>query len=183
MVLAQNLKALRRTRALTQQALADRAGVHRVTIARIEAGADAPAASTTRRLAEALDVPVEALRKGESGNGPEVDAPASVAVTGLLAAGIEIAEEDLAGVLKFARHPAIAGLLLDAVEQAGRYFPSASLVLRFLVDPEEGDEQLFLGIRPAGDWDEAFATRRRFDEEWWFENAARAPGDLIVDIA
>lgn len=58
------LRRLRRARSLTQQALADRAGVSRVSIARIESGRNSPGARSLRRLARALDVGVAELLRG-----------------------------------------------------------------------------------------------------------------------
>jgi DNA-binding XRE family transcriptional regulator len=51
---------MRESRLLTQQELADRAGVHRVTVASIESGDDAQL-STVRKLAQALTVAAEDL--------------------------------------------------------------------------------------------------------------------------
>jgi transcriptional regulator with XRE-family HTH domain len=50
------LKAMRERKALTQQELADRAGINRVTLARIETGGAEPYPATVRKLAEALGV-------------------------------------------------------------------------------------------------------------------------------
>lgn len=56
------IKRLRVKRGLTQEQLAKRAGVIRVTIARIEAGMrKTPALSTRKKLAKALDVPITEL--------------------------------------------------------------------------------------------------------------------------
>jgi transcriptional regulator with XRE-family HTH domain len=60
MVRLTRLKTLRQRKALTQQELADKAGINRVTLARIETGAE-PYPATTRRLAQALGVEPEAL--------------------------------------------------------------------------------------------------------------------------
>jgi transcriptional regulator with XRE-family HTH domain len=49
------LKAIRERKALTQAELAQKAGINRVTLARIETGAQ-PYPATTRKLAEALGV-------------------------------------------------------------------------------------------------------------------------------
>ena len=49
------LKALRERKALTQEELAQKAGINRVTLARIETGAE-PYPKTVRKLAEALGV-------------------------------------------------------------------------------------------------------------------------------
>jgi len=55
------LKLLRERKALTQAELAERAGISRITVARLEAGVDEPRPATTRKLAAALGVEPEAL--------------------------------------------------------------------------------------------------------------------------
>jgi len=51
-----SLRRVREARLLTQQELADRAGVHRVTIASLETTSGAARFSTVRKLAAALEV-------------------------------------------------------------------------------------------------------------------------------
>jgi transcriptional regulator with XRE-family HTH domain len=53
---AGNLRALRRRSAYSQAELAERAGVKRVTVARIETGQAQPRPRTVRKLAKALGV-------------------------------------------------------------------------------------------------------------------------------
>ena len=60
MVKLTRLKALRERQALTQEELARKAGINRVTLARIETGAE-PYPATVRKLAEALGVEPAAL--------------------------------------------------------------------------------------------------------------------------
>ena len=60
------LKELRRLRALSQQELADSAGVGRNTISRIERGESGAHGRTLRRLAGALGVDVSELVKMEA---------------------------------------------------------------------------------------------------------------------
>lgn len=55
MVKLTKLKAIRERRALTQEELALKAGINRVTLARIETGAE-PYPGTVRKLADALAV-------------------------------------------------------------------------------------------------------------------------------
>jgi transcriptional regulator with XRE-family HTH domain len=50
------LRAIRERKALTQQELADKAGLSRVAVVRVEAGASEPYPSTIRKLAAALEV-------------------------------------------------------------------------------------------------------------------------------
>jgi transcriptional regulator with XRE-family HTH domain len=57
------LRAVRNRRALTQADLAERAGVGRVTIARIETGAAGAHPSTVRKLAAALGVEPSTLMR------------------------------------------------------------------------------------------------------------------------
>ena len=60
-----SLRRLREARLLTQQELADRSGVHRVTIASLEASGGQARFSTVRKLAAALEVePAELMRPG-----------------------------------------------------------------------------------------------------------------------
>jgi DNA-binding XRE family transcriptional regulator len=64
LVLGDRVRALRSERGDTQHALAQRAGVNRVSIARIEAGDQLPRYRTLVALANALDVPVDRLLVG-----------------------------------------------------------------------------------------------------------------------
>jgi transcriptional regulator with XRE-family HTH domain len=61
MALAENLRRLRLERFLSQAELARRAGLHALTVTRLEAGATAPTTRTVRALAEALSVEPGAL--------------------------------------------------------------------------------------------------------------------------
>jgi transcriptional regulator with XRE-family HTH domain len=61
MVQLARLRTVRLRKALTQQQLAERAGVNRVTIARLEGGKDQPFPTTVRKLADALGVQPEDL--------------------------------------------------------------------------------------------------------------------------
>jgi transcriptional regulator with XRE-family HTH domain len=55
------LRDLRLRKALNQQELADRAGLTRATLSRLEAGQENPYPRTVRKLAAALDVEPEDL--------------------------------------------------------------------------------------------------------------------------
>ena len=65
----ERLKELRTLRALSQQELADAAGVERNTISRIERGETGAHGRTLRRLAKALGVGVEELVRIEGTDG------------------------------------------------------------------------------------------------------------------
>ena len=60
---AATLKRLRERRRLTQQQLAERVGVHRVTVAKLETGALRPGVDVLEGLAKALKVKVTDLLK------------------------------------------------------------------------------------------------------------------------
>jgi len=62
------LKELRRLRAMSQQELADAAGVGRNTISRIERGETGAQGRTLRRVAEVLGVDVAQLVERETDN-------------------------------------------------------------------------------------------------------------------
>lgn len=66
MAFAENLRRLRLERFLSQGELARRAGLHPVTLTRLEAGPTAPSTRSVRSLAEALGVePRELAAPGE----------------------------------------------------------------------------------------------------------------------
>lgn len=54
---------LRKAKGMSQEQLATRSGVHRVTIARFETGKISPTLATLERLAAALDVTIDQLVK------------------------------------------------------------------------------------------------------------------------
>lgn len=67
--IGEQLKAWRAARGLSQRALAEKAGVGAVLVARLELGQTDPRLSTLRRLAEALNVTVGELVDGAPGTG------------------------------------------------------------------------------------------------------------------
>jgi transcriptional regulator with XRE-family HTH domain len=60
----ENLLRIRQARKLSQENLADRAGIHRTQISLLEGGRRQPLLETLVRLAGALDVPIDALFEG-----------------------------------------------------------------------------------------------------------------------
>lgn len=60
----ENLLRIRQARKLSQENLAEGAGIHRTQISLLEGGRRQPLLETLVRLAGALDVPVEALLEG-----------------------------------------------------------------------------------------------------------------------
>lgn len=60
---AMNLKRIREQRKMSQATLAEKAGVSREYIARLETGHHDPPLSTVEKLAEALGVPIARLLK------------------------------------------------------------------------------------------------------------------------
>lgn len=67
------LAALRKERSLTQQALADKVGVHVMQIRRYEGGASQPTLDVIRRLAVALSVSADTLLFDPKDRGPSDD--------------------------------------------------------------------------------------------------------------
>jgi transcriptional regulator with XRE-family HTH domain len=61
--MAMRLKTLRRARGMSQEALAERAGISRTYLARLETARQDPTLSTLEKLAKALKVPIEKLLK------------------------------------------------------------------------------------------------------------------------
>jgi transcriptional regulator with XRE-family HTH domain len=71
-IIARNLKRLRFRARLTQEALAERAGLHKADIERLETGAPDPSISLLWRVAGGLDVPFAALIAGQAARGAVV---------------------------------------------------------------------------------------------------------------
>jgi transcriptional regulator with XRE-family HTH domain len=69
----QRLAALRKGKGLTQQALADRVGVHVMQIRRYEGGGSQPTLDVIRRLAVALSVSADTLLFEPEDRGPSDD--------------------------------------------------------------------------------------------------------------
>jgi transcriptional regulator with XRE-family HTH domain len=59
-----NLLRVRQARRLSQESLAERAGIHRTQISMFETGRRQPMLETSIRLAAALEVPLSALLEG-----------------------------------------------------------------------------------------------------------------------
>jgi len=68
-----HLAELRKQRNLTQQALADRVGIHVVQLRRYEAGSSQPTLEVIRKLAVALSVSADVLLFGKGERGPDED--------------------------------------------------------------------------------------------------------------
>jgi transcriptional regulator with XRE-family HTH domain len=69
----ERIAALRKDKSLTQQALADRVGVHLTQIQRYESGAVQPTLDVIRRLAIALSVSADLLVFDKDERGPDED--------------------------------------------------------------------------------------------------------------
>ena len=69
----QLVAALRKRHSLTQQALAERVGIHVVQLRRYEAGASQPTLDVIRKLATALSVSADLLLFGKDERGPDED--------------------------------------------------------------------------------------------------------------
>ena len=63
--IGRRVRDLRLQRALSQQDLADRAGVHRLTVLQLEAGTRPALPRTMRKIAAALAVPVTRITIGD----------------------------------------------------------------------------------------------------------------------
>lgn len=70
---AHRLAAIRKRKSLTQQALAERVGIHVSQIRRYEAGDSQPTLDVLRNLAIALSVSTDALVFDEAERGPDDD--------------------------------------------------------------------------------------------------------------
>src|SRR5688572_30531381 len=160
MVKLTRLKDVRQRKALTKQQLADRAGVNRVTIARIEGGKDEPFPTTVRKVADALGVDPEDLLEpaAEAKVNGLADVPANGAAATLrLDERIAVIDEEIVRRLLLSE-PDLLPLVNEAAEQLSRYCPDASLRLEYAPDPEGEGEELFLAARTDLGVNEAMAA-------------------------
>lgn len=68
-IVGQNIKRFRKERELTQEAAAERCGVHPIEFARAERGVRDMRVSTLAKIAKGLDVPASELLAGVGGPG------------------------------------------------------------------------------------------------------------------
>jgi len=105
MAFAEQLTATRKQRGMTQQKLADEAGVHVTQLRRYEAGTAQPTADVLRRLALALHTSADALLFDEDERGPDDDLRLQFeAASRLDAEGKRIIKEVIEGIIM--RHDA-----------------------------------------------------------------------------
>jgi transcriptional regulator with XRE-family HTH domain len=100
MAFSEHLVEIRKQRGMTQQALADEAGVHVTQLRRYEAGTAQPTADVLRRLAVALRSSADALLFDEDERGPDDDLRLQFeAASRLDQAGKEIVKEVVEGII------------------------------------------------------------------------------------
>jgi transcriptional regulator with XRE-family HTH domain len=170
------LKPLRERKALTQSELAQKAGVDRSTISRLETDAESAFPTTVRKLAAALGVAPEDLQGGRQTRAAPGTGHASPPF-------LEHLTADQAARDFLRKHPDVASLVDQAAEQLKRYFPDGRMGLRLLVDPEYGDEGLFLGVSTDLDEGPAYEALERFDQGWWVLNRHPSRASLVIDLA
>jgi len=100
MALSEHLVEIRKQRGMTQQTLANEAGVHVTQLRRYEAGTAQPTADVLRRLAIALRTSADALLFDEDERGPDDDLRLQFeAASRLDPAGKEIVKEVVEGII------------------------------------------------------------------------------------
>jgi len=80
-------------------------------------------------------------------------------------------------------HQYLVPLLVEAQSHIRKYFPTADLVLEYVVDPEVADEkQVAIYIATEQDVDEAHDALERFDRDWWLDASDQADDDLYITL-
>jgi len=80
-------------------------------------------------------------------------------------------------------HQYLVPLLIEAHDHIRKYFPTADLVLEYVVDPEVADEkQLAIYIATEQDIDDAHDALERFDHDWWLDASDQADDDLYITL-
>jgi hypothetical protein len=80
-------------------------------------------------------------------------------------------------------HQYLVPLLIEAHGHIRKYFPTADIFLKYVVDPEVADEkQLAIYINTDQDVDEAHDVLERFDHDWWLDASDQADDDLYINL-
>ena len=183
MVKLARLKSVRQRKALTQQQLAEKASVSRVTVSRLEGGRDEAFPTTVRKLAAALGVEPEDLSEAASRH--DGDPRAKLAQVSDALAHSRLVVPDRQRATRFLREQAeLASIVTEAADQLVKLIPDACLKLEVLPDPDYGEaEQLFLGVSTSLNDADALEALGRFDREWWVHHAPRTGGLLCIDLS
>ncbi|MGI6201147.1 MAG: LexA family protein [Christensenellales bacterium] len=137
------LKQLRKQRGLSQQAVADRLGVARSTVAMWETGASQPGHAATRALADLLGVSIDALLGYDGGQG------VMVPVLGYVRAGIPVtAVQEVLDYEEISRDMAESGdffaLRIQGDSMQPRMDPDDVVIVRRQEDVESGQIAIVL---------------------------------------
>jgi hypothetical protein len=80
-------------------------------------------------------------------------------------------------------HPFLTPLLREAYSHIRKYFPSSTLFLEVVADPEARDEeQLVVFVAVNQDPDEASKALDQFDKDWWLDALERARDKLTITL-
>jgi hypothetical protein len=72
-------------------------------------------------------------------------------------------------------------LLVELKDEIKKYFDD-ELYIETIIDPEDNDESLFLGINTNLDFDLAMERFDMFIKKWWLNNMGRAENKLDIDV-
>lgn len=98
---AARIQSIRKSKGLSQEALAEEAGVSLRTIQRVEQGDTVPRGYTLQALAAALGVPLEALRENQAPDAPPAEVPAAPPTLKPDAAALQLLNLSALGFLVF----------------------------------------------------------------------------------
>ncbi len=81
------------------------------------------------------------------------------------------------------RNSFLVPLLRRAPAAIGLHFGNhEGLRLEVSVDPDEGDEHLYLYVIAEGDYEEMLERRERLDNDWWIDAMRDARAQMTVDV-
>ena len=110
---------------------------------------------------------------------PIQDAP-PVAVSQLPSLYALRGKEEVAAYLQ--QPPGVIQDLTDIADGVSRYFPTKSIAIEVLHDPEEVLTTLCVFIQAGRDAAHANAQLEVFDREWWLNSSVDMHPDISVDI-
>lgn len=105
---------------------------------------------------------------------------------------LKTSQPDLTEIYTFRRPPevvdflsnksSLAPFLAEAYDRILEYFPSATLILEVVTDPEDSQKELVIFIHTTLPPEEAFATLDALDKTWWLDASLNIGESLCIHV-
>ena len=78
--------------------------------------------------------------------------------------------------------PYLDNLIREATKRIMEHLPNSHLSLEYFLDPEEGWEQVVMGINTGLEVEKAIDYYNNFTESWWVKEVPRSKGKLVINL-